>query len=192
MRIRPVLPAVALSLLFLAPSASPAREYRGVTFSETQTAGPAAVKLVGVGLRKKVVIAVYLGALYLEAPAKNAAEVISSDQPKRVVLHFLYRNVSPEQLVEAWNEGFKNNNPAAKVSALKDRITAFNGFFSGAVKTGDTIVITYVPGAGTSVSVKGEMKGIIRGKDFMEALFSIWFGPKPPSEELKNGMLGGK
>jgi hypothetical protein len=27
--------------------------------------------------------------------------------------------------------------------------------------------------------------------DFADAVFSIWLGAKPPSEDLKKGMLGG-
>ncbi len=52
-------------------------------------------------------------------------------------------------------------------------------------------MVTYTPGTGTEVAVKGKLKGTIPGKDFMEALFSIWFGKNPPSGDLKKGMLGG-
>jgi hypothetical protein len=40
------------------------------------------------------------------------------------------------------------------------------------------------------VEIKGRVRGTIPGRDFMEALFSVWFGPKPPSGGLKDGMLG--
>ena len=66
----------------------------------------------------------------------------------------------------------------------------FNGFFKESAKKGEKIVITYIPGKGTEVSIKGQVKGVIEGKDFMEAMFSIWFGPYPPSKGLKKGMLG--
>ena len=182
--------AIVFLGIFLAVSAAGnAREVKGVTFPDTETIGNATAKLVGVGLRKKLVINVYLGALYLEKPGAAAPEVISSDQPKRVVLHFLYNNVGPDDLTKAWNEGFKNNVPD-RVAALKDRIATFNGFFTEPVKSGEKIVITYLPGTGTEVSIKGKVKGAIPGKDFMEALFSVWFGKNPPSGSLKKGMLG--
>ncbi|MDP2982951.1 MAG: chalcone isomerase family protein [Candidatus Latescibacter sp.] len=166
-----------------------AREYKGVTFPDAETIGGAACKLNGIGLRKKLIINVYLGALYLEKPSATAAEVISSDQVKRVVLHFIYNNVSPNDLVNAWNEGFEKNAPAQK-AALQYRINTFNGYFTEPVKSGEKIIITYIPGQGTEVSIKGKVKGVIQGKDFMEGLFSIWFGKNPPTEGLKKGMLG--
>ena len=57
--------------------------------------------------------------------------------------------------------------------------------------TGDDIVLTYVPGRGTVVSVKGAEKGVIEGKDFADALFSVWLGPNPVQEDLKLALLGG-
>jgi hypothetical protein len=165
------------------------KEYKGVTFPDTDTIGGTTCKLNGIGLRKKLIINVYLGALYLEKPSSTAADVISSDQVKRVVLHFIYNGVTSKDLVNAWTEGFEKNASAQK-AALQDRINTFNGFFTEPVKSGEKIVITYIPGQGTEVSIKGNVKGVIQGKDFMEGLFSIWFGKNPPSEGLKKGMLG--
>jgi hypothetical protein len=192
MRTRLVPIAVVLVLLAASPSMCPAREFKGVNFPDTETVGNSTLKLSGIGLRKKLIINVYLGALYQETVSSDAAQVISADKPKRVVLHFLYNNVGKDDLVNAWDEGFKNNNPADRLAAVKDRIETFKGFFTEPVKSGEKIIITYVPGTGTEVSIKGAVKGTIPGQDFMEALFSVWLGPKPPSGDLKKGMLGGK
>ncbi len=181
--------AVAAMLVFGAWSGY-AREFKGVNFPDTDTIGNAQAKLVGIGLRKKLVINVYLGALYMATPSGDPATVISSDQAKKVVLHFIYNKVGADDLVKAWNEGFEKNAPD-KIAALKSQIATFNGFFTEGMKTGETIVVSYVPGTGTEVSVKGKVKGTILGKDFMEAVFSIWFGRNPPSGDLKKGMLGG-
>ena len=180
---------IALILGIIQVDSGFAREYKEVTFPDTETIGGTTCKLNGIGLRKKLIINVYLGALYLEKPSTTAAEVISSDQVKRVVLHFIYNNVGPKDLVNAWNEGFEKNAPTQK-TALQDRINTFNGYFTEPVKSGEKIIITYIPGQGTEVSVKGKVKGVIQGKDFMEGLFSVWFGKNPPSEGLKKGMLG--
>jgi hypothetical protein len=167
-----------------------AREYKGVTFPDTETIGDATVKLVGIGLRKKLVISVYLGALYLENPTNDAAQVIASDQAKRVVLRFIYNGVGADDLVKAWTEGFEKNVPD-KIQSLKPQIDTFKGYFTEGMKTAETIIVTYLPGKGTEVAVKGKVKGVIPGKEFMEALFSVWFGKNPPSGDLKKGMLGG-
>ena len=166
-----------------------ARKVKGVDFPETATIEGKACKLNGVGIRKKLIINVYLGGLYLEKPTKNATMVIASDQVKQVAMHFLYKEVRADQLVEAWNEGFEKNAGNA-VSSMKDRIARFNGYFNEPMKKGETMAMTYVPGKGTEVKIKGSVKGVIEGEDFMRALFSIWFGQYPPSNGLKEGMLG--
>ena len=166
-----------------------AREVKGVIFPETFTINGTSCKLNGVGIRKKLIINVYLGGLYLAQPTQSASQVISSDQMKRVHMHFLYKEVKAEQLVDAWNEGFEKNAGNA-VAALEDKISRFNGFFTEPMKKGETMTLTYIPGQGTEVIIKGKVKGVIEERNFMEALFSIWFGPHPPSKGLKEGMLG--
>jgi hypothetical protein len=58
------------------------------------------------------------------------------------------------------------------------------------VKEGNTMTLAYSPQKGTSLLVDDKELGAFDGKAFAEAVFSIWLGPKPPSEELKSGMLG--
>ncbi|MBN1290576.1 MAG: chalcone isomerase family protein [Candidatus Latescibacteria bacterium] len=176
-------------LLAVYPGSVSGREVKGVDFPETTSIDGTTCKLNGVGLRKKLVISVYLGGLYLQNPTQDAEEIIASDQIKQIVQHFLYSEVRADQMIEAWNEGFEKNSPD-KITDLKDKIDRFNGFFTESIKKGEKMVITYRPGKGTEVTIRGKAVGIIEGKDFMEALFSIWFGPSPPSKGLKEGMLG--
>jgi len=175
--------------ILLSTNSGWARELKGVNFPETITIHETDCKLVGLGIRKKLIINVYIGSLYMAQPAKNAPDVISANQIKRIALHFLYNEVASEQLIEAWNEGFENNAGNALIT-IQYEINTFNGFFTESVKKGDTIVLTYIPEQGTEVVIKNKVKGIIKGQDFMEALFSIWFGSNPPSKGLKKGMLG--
>ena len=58
------------------------------------------------------------------------------------------------------------------------------------VKAGSTLKFTYVPGKGTTLSAGSKELGVFEGKGFADAVFAIWLGPKPPSEDLKKGMLG--
>ena len=170
-------------------SESFALEVKGVNFPESVTIQNTACKLNGVGLRKKVIINVYLGALYLAQPSKSPETIATSDQIKQVSMHFLYSEVKPEQLIEAWDEGFSKNSPDSVVK-LKSKIATFKSFFNESMKKNDTMSFTYIPGKGTEVIIKGKSKGVIEGKDFMDALFSIWFGAYPPDKGLKEGMTG--
>ena len=58
------------------------------------------------------------------------------------------------------------------------------------VVTGDLIVLTYVPGKGTILTARGQQKGVVEGKDFADALFSVWLGGDPVQGDLKKALLG--
>jgi hypothetical protein len=51
-------------------------------------------------------------------------------------------------------------------------------------------MFTYLPGKGTTLQVGNKELGVFDGKGFADAVFSIWLGSKPPSEDLRKGMLG--
>ncbi|MDH5710263.1 MAG: chalcone isomerase family protein [Gammaproteobacteria bacterium] len=146
------------------------------------------VKLNGVGMRTKFFFDIYVGALYLKTPAATIADVLSQESPKRVLMHFVYDEVPVEKLVAGWNEGFEENQNDEQLVALADRIRTFNQMFVS-VHAGDEILLDYLPDQGTRVSIKGEVKGVIAGKDFNDALLRIWLGDEPADEALKEAML---
>lgn len=174
---------VVLSVVALSASA---RERNGVTMPDQVTIGGRALRLNGMGLRTKLFFQVYVAGLYLETPTHDAARVIASDQVKSVRMAML-RDLSKKQISEAVEEGFRKNAPA-QMPALQQRLTRFLALIPD-VKKGEQLVITYLPGQGTIVSGQGE-KAVIPGKDFADALFSVWLGRSPVEEGLKKGMLG--
>ena len=180
-----------LALLILAVPAT-ARELEGVTMPDSITVDGNTLVLNGMGVRiKKVVfvkVKVYVGGLYLPKPNTDAAAIITADEPKQLVMHFLYKEVSRAKLVDAWTEGFEANAPQA-MAALKKRLETFESWWTD-MKKGDTAAMTYLPGTGTRLEINGKEAGVIPGKDFADALFAVWLGPKPPNKELKEGLLG--
>jgi hypothetical protein len=180
-RILTVLVCLAVSMSALAG------EVAGVKMPDTVTVEGKTLKVNGAGLRKKVVFKVYVAGLYLETASKDPAAVISSDQFKSMRLWIL-RSLKGSQITEAIVEGFEKNSKA-QMGALKARLEKFNAMFPD-VKEGDEIDMTYVPGKGTIVTAKGTEKGVIEGKDFADALFSVWLGPNPVQEDLKKALLG--
>jgi hypothetical protein len=101
-------------------------------------------------------------------------------------MHFIYEP-SREQMVDAFKEGFEGNAPGKFKAEVEKWLAA-----QEALKKGDQIVVTYVPGTGTTLTIKGKDKLTVPGLPFAQAAFSVWFGPKPPTADLKNGMLGKK
>jgi hypothetical protein len=166
----------------------------GVTLPDTVSVNGVTLHLNGMGVRIKSVafikVKVYVAGLYLATPSKNPAAILAADEPRQLVMHFLYKEVEAAKLVEAWREGFANNSAAA-LPALKARLDKFCALWP-AMKSGETATLTYIPGQGTKVTIKGKEVGIIEGKDFADAIFAVWLGPKPPNPELKQGLLGEK
>jgi hypothetical protein len=163
-----------------------AGELEGATLADTLKAGEKTLKLNGLGLRKKAMFKVYVGGLYLESPSKDAGAILASDQAKAIRLHFL-RDLKKGQLVEAFQEGFDANakDKAAQKAAFDKMLALVPD-----VKAGSTLTFTYLPGKGTTLQVADRDRGVFEGKGFADAVFSIWLGSKPASEDLKKGMLG--
>jgi hypothetical protein len=167
-------------------TAARAAELAGITLPDTLKAGEKTLKLNGLGLRKKAMFKVYVGGLYLESPSKDAAAILASDQAKAIRMYFL-RDLKKAQLVEAFQEGFEANakDPAAQKAAFDKMLALVPD-----VKEGTTMTFAYLPGKGTTLSAGNKELGAFEGKGLADAVFSIWLGPKPPSDDLKKGMVG--
>jgi hypothetical protein len=159
----------------------------GVTMPDTSHAGSITLQLNGMGLRTKYMVKVYVAGLYLPQKSSDAAAILQPEIPKRIVMHFV-RSVSKNQLTDGFTESFANNAPDTMKTLKPDMDRLFAAL--DAVKDGDEIVFTYIPGTGTSVTVAGKDKITIPTPDFAAMLFSVWLGPKPPNASLKKGILG--
>jgi hypothetical protein len=181
---------IACATLALVAVPAAAMELAGVTLPDEITVGGTTLKLNGMGLRTKTMlkVKVYAAGLYLATPGHDAAGIITADEPKQVVMHFLYKKVEKDKLTEAWREGFANNSAAA-LPVLKVRLEEFCALWPD-MASGERAVITYLPGTGTRLELNGKEAGVIPGKDFADALFAVWLGSKPADAGLKEGILG--
>jgi hypothetical protein len=161
----------------------------GVNVADKVRVGAGELVLNGAGIRTRAIFKVYVGALYLAEKKSAAAEVLAQKGAKRVALTLL-RDLSAQQLNEAFDNGIRANHSAAEVEALKPRITELLSLFTDG-KKGDVILIDFLPESGTGVNVNGVAKGKpIPGEDLYSALLRIWLGEKPVDGDLKKGMLG--
>ncbi|PHR27923.1 MAG: hypothetical protein COA36_08150 [Desulfotalea sp.] len=166
-----------------------AKEIAGVIVQEVVTTESGAdMALNGAGIRSKFFVDIYIAELYMEQPSADVGEILAASGGRRLVMYFLYKEVSKKKLVAGWNEGFSGNSTSENVAVLQPRIDSFNAMFSE-VKRGERIVLDYVPGKGTTVTVAGVEKGVIQGKDFNDALLRIWLGQNPVNKKLKKQLL---
>lgn len=187
--------AAWLGTVVLLPGIAQAQQEPGESKTESGVSMPTEVKvgdnllvLNGMATRKKVVVKVYVAGLYLAQPSSNADQILSTDSPRRIVMHFVH-DVGADKLCDAWEESLENNTP----DASDDLKGQFKQLCSDMVdvKSGEEFVFTYLPNAGTTITVTGTDKSVIPGKPFADALFRSWIGPKPgPGEGFKKKILG--
>ncbi|HWW61478.1 MAG TPA: chalcone isomerase family protein [Thermoanaerobaculia bacterium] len=181
--------ALAFSFVLAALDAG-AVTIAGAKIEDTVSVNSQNLVLNGAGIRKKFMIKVYVGALYLSAKQSNAAAILAADAPRRMVMHFVF-SVGKDKIAEAWQEGLADNTPNASLEVK----TAFKTLASWMedVKDGQRVVLTYVPGIGTTVEVNGKNKGTLGGKAVADAIVNTWIGPKPgPGDDFKKAVLGQK
>lgn len=182
------LSALVLGMTLVVPAVLRAGELAGVTMADQVEVDGTSLTLNGLGLRKKSIIKVYVAGLYVTEPSKDAAAIVGSPAPKRIVMHFLTNKANKQKMDAAWREGFEANSPS-EYGGLAERVATFADLF-GDMKDGDRISLTIVPGQPTVAELNGQQRGTVDGDDFGRALLRVWLGDHPPSDDLKRGMLG--
>ncbi len=180
-----------LLTVVLFSTAGHARQLDDVTLPDKVTldGSDVALQLNGMGYRTKFIFNIYVGALYTESKVESRDAVQALKGPKRVVMHMVYDEVSKEKMAKAWNEGFEENNSDEQLAKLKSRLDTFIAYFPD-LKEGDIVLLDFIPGKGTRVTINGVVKGVIAGDDFYAALLDVWLGDEPADDELKEAMLG--
>lgn len=180
---------VALTLGFTANAS--AAQCEGVKFSDSATVAGKKLVLNGLGIREATFmqVDVYVAGLYVEKKSKSGKTLMDPKMTKRLVLHFV-RDVDRDDVVEAYQESFQKA-AGSKYGKHKADLKKLLSWMS-AMKEGQNMTYTYVPGKGVTVSVNGKTKGTIEGDEFSQIFFKIWLGPNPPNSGLKTGLLGGE
>jgi hypothetical protein len=171
-------------------------EIGGVKLAEKIALAKSGPELVlnGAGVRHKLMtVPVYVGALYLASKKKSAEEVLAEPGPKRVLMHVLADELTAKELVASLNDAIAANHIPAELALIEKRLRDLNRMMGsiGILKRGGVVLIDFLPGAGTRITVNGEEKLTIPGDDFFKALLRIWIGKKPVDGRLRDAMLGG-
>lgn len=180
---------------WLLAMASPvhAAEVSGIKIDDTVQVGGTALLLNGAGKRTRVVFDVYVAGLYLPAKRGTAREVLDAPGPKRVAMSMM-RDLGPEKLIEALQDGIRQNATAAELDAIRAQLDALVAAIQsiGPVHKGDVITIDFLPDGTTQLALNGAAKGRpIAGAGFQRALLAVWLGDKPVQPDLKTALLGG-
>lgn len=182
--------AALLAALLAVPTLH-AAEVAGIKVDDSLRVGGSELLLNGAGLRSKLFIKVYVGALYVGQKSTMPAAILDNPQPRRMVMRLL-RDVDAETLASAMDEGLKNNHTPAEMADMKAQAEALAGIMKsiGKAREGDTIAIDF-SADGVAVSLNGETRGKVAGPGFAKALLKVWLGEKPADASLKKALLGG-
>lgn len=189
--------AVAAALLLAGQAGAIVESKTGTeypdTVSVTTADGEQVLVATGAALREKTMLKVdvYTIASWVasgtELGADRAAAIWTLDAPKRLRMD-LRRSFSREKLIGAFREVIDKNYPDQ--SAISADLATFEGYFTRDAQSGDVILFTYLPGQGLTTDLNGEARGVIANPTFVEALWSVWFGPQPVDKGMKAKLSG--
>ncbi len=151
--------------------------------------GQVELKLNGSGYRKKSLLSLYEGSLYLQQPSQDAVAVVSAEAPMAIRIQITSGFVSQEKMVAALDQGFQKST-GGNTAKIASQVAEFRNCFSDPIRKNDVFVLSYLPETGVLVHKNGQQKGRIAGHDFKQALFGIWLSAQPVDASLKQAMLG--
>ncbi|MSP18694.1 MAG: hypothetical protein EXR74_03900 [Bdellovibrionales bacterium] len=168
----------------LAGSQSVAAQIENTMFQDLLSVAGQHLKLNGLGLRKATLfkVRVYAAGLYLVTPSQNSEAILNSTHPKVLVMKFL-RDVSQQQINEAWDATFQNS----KIKFYQE-LVQLKKIMPNA-KEGDTLEYVFLSDKTEFKINKVAIENMPSG-EWGKALLATWIGNNPPTEELKRGLLG--
>lgn len=181
----------ALVAALLAIPGVHAAEVAGIKVEDQIRIGASELQLNGAGLRTKVFVKVYLGALYVTQKSNTPAVLLDAATPRRMSMRML-RDIDSDTLYGALRDGLKDNNSEAELAALKAPTEQFADLMKkiGTARNGDTVALDFT-GEGVGVSFNGESRGKVSSGAFAKALLKVWLGENPVDGTLKKALLGG-
>ncbi|MFG6465230.1 chalcone isomerase family protein [Roseateles sp. BYS87W] len=169
-----------------------AAEVAGVKLEDSVKVAGKELKLNGAGVRTRIVVKVYVLALYLSEKKDNPAAIFESSGPRRFSLTMM-REVTGDELGQAFLAGITANTDKAERSKFVNQLAQFGDAFVSIpqAKKGDTVTVDWVPDTGTVMYFNGKQQGEpMKDIGFYNALLKIWLGDKPVDSSLKPALLG--
>jgi hypothetical protein len=159
----------------------------GTAFSNTVTVNRTRLHLQGAALlRYLYFIEAYTGSLYLPETADGSRAL--EDIPRHLVLEYRVA-ISADDFAEATEKKIRDSVSDAVFQRLMPNIAALNRLYKDVVPK-DRYALTYIPGAGTILTLNGTPLGTIEGAEFSRAVFSIWIGENPIDKGFRDRLLG--
>jgi len=178
-----------ISLLLTPLLAQAETKIAGIALADSYQIGQQSLLLNGAGIRSKLFVKVYVGALYVGKTSNSPAAILAAPGAKSMQMSMLYKEVEAEKITQGWNDGFETNLTDIELKSLEDRLKKFNALFP-TLRKADIVRMDFSPDTGTRLSINDKQLGRIEGADFFTALLKVWIGEHPADKNLKKGLLG--
>lgn len=136
-------------------------------------------------LRKEI----YIASLFLTNPSDNPEIIMASSQSKRMAIRVTSRRWSSGRWFNMWQNDIAINNPFVDDDELIDQLMVFSKFLEAPLVKGDEIIIDYIMGVGTSISINNIQIMSSSNDRLFSLLVNAWIGKFPPSGEFKRRIL---
>mmetsp|Transcript_33337 Transcript_33337/g.84208 ORF Transcript_33337/g.84208 Transcript_33337/m.84208 type:complete len:244 (+) Transcript_33337:78-809(+) len=175
----------------------------GINFPGNLQAGGKSLELLGCGERRKkivgpVAVNVYAIGMYVDqGPASAAGKGVSGEAAAAKALSdgsftkslrlVMARSVNAEKIGDALAEQIE-----PRVKGTGAPVDEFKGFFKGLEKLENQQVVIFTQtGSTLAVSAPGNRSSQFNSAPLCKALFDIYLGDKPVSDNAKNAMVSG-
>lgn len=174
-------------LSFALARALEAAFFGNMSFPDSVRFNRTTLYLNGLAVRKKTLfkVQVYVAALYVGSRTRDGNAILRSPGPKALEMTFL-RDVSAEQMVSGWNEGFRRA-CASRCSVYEKRLIRFDSFVP-AIKRGQRVEFAFLRDGMTIRSGTETRK--VEGRDFADMALASFIGPNAQGDEVHDALLG--
>jgi hypothetical protein len=180
---------LAIALACVAPCPVNALDLDGITIPDTLSHSGHNLILNGAGWRTKLWMKIYACALFLPEKSSNAQSIIEADEAMCVRMHFVYKKVPKDTMMEMLTGGFQKST-GGNTAPIADRIEQLASQLPDEILKGDVVDLMYIPGRGIVCYYNGKYRGESPGLDYKQAVFGIWLGNDPINEKLRQDILG--
>ncbi len=172
-------------------------EKSGTSYPDTITVeiGGQPVEMIatGVALREKTFmkVDVYTIVSYVAKDTDlgddPALGLMLADVPKRLQMD-LRRGFSRSKLIGAFREGVEKNY-GDRIDEIAESMATFDAYWTRDAQDKDQIIFDWDPASGLHTTLNGKEIGVINDKVFAQALWSVWFGHKPASKDMRKKLV---
>ncbi|TRX38813.1 hypothetical protein FNW52_01855 [Flavobacterium sp. ZT3R18] len=148
------------------------------------------IELNGFALRVVKSYNLYLASLYLAEKTTDPKVFLEQNKPIALRMHIISSLVQRSRWQNTIKQGFLNST-GGNITGLESRIERMLSIVKSEYKDDDIFLFVYSPVKKTTFIYLNDVQiEAIEGEDFKKGFYGIYFGEKPWSQVLKDGMLG--